>query len=92
MNIANPKASDVIQQLGIRRGNKNISRSLTKKNGKSIGTLNGVQQVERAACLVASPFKKETGRGEGLLGYVTCRFRIPHLNPLPFSNGRGEKY
>jgi hypothetical protein len=38
MNIAKPKASDVIQEQGIRRGNKNISRSLTKKNGKSIGS------------------------------------------------------
>jgi hypothetical protein len=36
MNIANPNASDVIQEQVIRRGEKNISRSLTKKNGKSI--------------------------------------------------------
>jgi hypothetical protein len=44
MNIANPNASDVMHEQLIRRGEKNISRSLTKKNGKSIVSFERIEQ------------------------------------------------
>jgi hypothetical protein len=61
MNIAHPNASDVIHEQLIRRGGKNISRSLTKKNGKSIVSFERIEQKSRPVTGGVAPGKIKPG-------------------------------